>query len=707
MAARSRKRGSAAANLNEPAANGNNGNNGSLNLSGLNVDTLPWSDRKLDVLRPYVMSAVQARVDLAKQMGVPANQIPREPKMYDIYLALAISTGATFVTVGRGNALESAPFVPGVAAIPTIPRGLWSTTAVALPSAEIARIMPREYWGQLTTPPTGFPEAFPGPVPPNNQDNVEGGISSFYHPAFMQVCTGAGEWLFNGFKINKANIREKAAALGINVSTIAGPTGKGYKQAESDAFKLTLYQYRGADGQLHWGLRITAGEAKSGLGEAPGKKGAEVAQLRYTLVACYIMFKEIQNSAYYHPWKMVEMVTFEACFIGAGAQSVYDIIITEQKNDSVFNVPGIQTTPVDIRRVNLPRFCAIFRLDRFRFALARTGIVDKFKNKILGLYGLAQPGARDAVGPVNRNVKAETQIPLKATLQGYNLGTNRRFNAARNRFRMAVLSTPREGSTLNENLYNVGFIRNAANAYIGGLNTGAPLSPADLRYLSQLRNAYVKFWKSIFYKSGAGANPAALPPNIKGRTRNNYFTSIAPFQNALNAYNNREGTGRANNNNSRSNISARLGPKQAITRARILATPGQPSVGQGTASAYSPINKLLKAVSTAAGRSAATGRGGLNSAIGKIKAALDPRTNVAWNTLTNPQKGVAINAARKKIVEAVMRGFSNVRRGNIPQRNQVARLVALQLPNPFTSGGLAAGPPPPGRGGAAPRRFRP
>lgn len=631
---------------NAATGNNNNKNNQNLNLSQITEATLPWGDRRLDLLRPYVQSAFQARIDVAQQMGLP---VPKNPKMSDVYLALAISTSTTFSTAGRGNALESAPFVPGVAAIPTIPRGLWSTTTPVLPQTEIMRIMPADNWG-LKGPPASIsntPNTRGEPMPSNSQDNQEGGISSFYHPAFMQICVGQGEWLVNGFKVNKATIEQKGKSLGLNVSTISTPTGKGFKQAETDILKIAIYAYREGAG-MKLGLKFTAGEAKSGLGEASGKKGAEVAQLRYTLMAAYIMWREIHISPVYHPWKSIDKITFEGCFIGAGSQSIYDIIITEQKNNSVIAVPGISTTPVDIRRVNLPRFCAIFRLDRFRFALARTGIVDVFKNKILRLFSLSRNGASNANGPVDRNVTATTQIPLKSTLQGYSLSSNSRFNAARNRFKMAILSKPRNRSTLNENIYNVGFIRNVTNNFLTHLAPGENLSPADKLYIEKIRRAYTAFWSNILRKSG-GVNV----PNLSGRTRNSYFSSLP--------HGNRGNVNMGNGNNARSNVSGRLGPSEVAARLTV----GR--AGNVTQPLSTPIQTTLKKMR--AGATLASRGGNLGTWVGKIASNYKLDAG-ALRELPLAARNAAIRNAKNRAFRNISTALAqNISVGQISQAN--------------------------------------
>jgi hypothetical protein len=648
------------------AGNNNNNNNKNLNLTQITEATLPWGDRRLDMLRPYVQSAFQARIDLAQQMGLP---VPRYPKMSDVYLALAISTGTTFSTVGRGNALESAPFVPGVAAIPAIPRGLWSTTSAVLPQSEIMRIMPSDNWG-LKGPPASIsnrPSTGGAPMPSNSQDNQEGGISSFYHPAFMQICIGQGEWLVNGFKVNKAAIESKAATLSLSVTSISNPTGKGFKQSESDILKVTIYPYR-EGAVLKFGIKFTVGEAKSGLGEASGKKGAEVAQLRYTLMALYIMWREIHTAPAYHPWKNIEKITFEGCFIGAGAQSIYDIIITEQQKNSVIAVTGVATTPVDIRRVNLPRFCAIFRLDRFRFALARTGIVDVFKNKILTLYSLSKNNAVNAVGRVDRNVTETTQIPLKSTLQGYSLSTNGRFSAARNKFKMAVLSTPRNRSTLNENLYNVGFIRNAANNFTSHLAPGETLSAGDKLYISKIRKAYTAFWSNIIRKSG-GVNV----PNLAGRTRNSYFSSL-PSNGSENA---NMGTGN-NTNNARSNVSGRLGPSDVAARLTVGRT------GTVNQPLSTPLKTTIKEIRT--GTTIASRGGNIGTWVSKFASKYKPDPGVLRAMATQNERNAAIRNAKKKAFINISGALAqNIRVGQINSAN-IRTLISRVITPPSQTG---------------------
>ena len=590
----------------------NNGNNTTnlLNTLRNGPNTLPWRDPKLDVLRPYVQSAVQARQDIEKQLGLPLSG----PRMSDVYLALAISTGATFITVGRGAALEDAPFVPGVAYIPTIPRALWSTSRPVFSNEEIMRAMPPSYWGVRQNIPRNFSLPQNAQVLPPNQSNEKGGIDSFYHPAFMQICNKPGEWLINGFKVNKQEVEAKAAARRINIRSVIGSGTKGPTQSESDMTKLTIYEYTDpVNGRRKLGLIWTSGEAKSGVGEAPGKKGAEVAQLRYTLTAVYTMIREIQTSPYYHPWKSISRITLEGCFIGAGAQTVYDTILTEQQENTTIPISG--TIPIDIRRVNLPRFCAIFRLDRMRFAIARTGIVSSFKNKILNLYSKATPG-----GPANAlPVTGDTLIPIKNSLQGYTLGAN----ALAQPFRMAILGNPRNGWNLSRNLNEVSKLRNVANSlFIGGLTPGAPLSPADKYYLERLYRAYLSFWQAIIKKSRR-----LNITNNKSRGRNNYFASLAPWMNQIRNVPNVSATQRNNALSLVSDISARLGNKTAATSVTVPfgnnnnRTPGR--VIQPPAAPRGMNSKVAKAAAVAASRNegvAAVGR-----IVGPIKKQIMPQ----------------------------------------------------------------------------------
>ena len=448
-------------------ANSNNGANPA-NIFNAN-GTVPYSKIKANV-GPYVRSRVWAARVAGTSRGTNTNAnvavIPvtnKRPTKKMVLLALAQALGVRYTTTGRGGGLEDAPFIPGVAAIPTIQRNLWSTEEAYLPVAEVRKRMDG-HWGV-----NGINKSTRSPLnkPGNNRSIIldkpmTGAISSFYHPAFTQVCYGNGEWLINGFKVQKKAIIEKAAGfLGRAVNSVTsganaliGPAGKGANAAEADITKITIMNWPTANSSNFSRTRIifTIGEDKVGPGEGPQAHGKEVAQLRFIAFAIYYMWYEVhQTTSPVHPWKSIPFknIDIESVFLAAGADKVQNTIITNQANkEKTFYIDPTNRTkkpPMDVVPVNLDKFCAIFRLDAYRFAMAMTAVDAKFRDKMIEYFSKIKELNQNPA--LNKPVNNSNLINVSA-----GLATLRLNNATLARkFKPVVLREPRTSWKKNEN----------------------------------------------------------------------------------------------------------------------------------------------------------------------------------------------------------------------------------------------------------------
>ncbi len=192
----------------------NFGNMNQNNKEGISLNALTGNIRYRNVMKniqPYIQSRIWSRY-IKKRANISGYRITNADKIPTkemVYTALATSLGMRYITTGRGGAAEDAPFLPKVAAIPVIPRKLWSTDKEALNTRTVNAEM-KNLWGAF------------GKNNSRNRINARasrlsepqisrGAISNFYKPAFTQICTHDGEWLVNGFKVDKTRVQKVAA----------------------------------------------------------------------------------------------------------------------------------------------------------------------------------------------------------------------------------------------------------------------------------------------------------------------------------------------------------------------------------------------------------------------------------------------------------------------------------------------------------------
>ena len=464
--------------------NGNN-NKPSGVLNRNNVGSVPYATIKGNV-GPYVKSRVWAnRVKAASNAAARAsaaaaaagNNEPlavinpgnKRPTLKMVKLALAQALGVRYTTTGRGGGLEDAPFIPGVSALPTIQRAIWSTEKSHMTKDEITRIM-TGHWGI-----DGISNNI-SRMPANMSNNrgrkeplINGAISSFYHPAFTQVCRGNGEWLINGFKVQKtAAVQSAAAILGVNSGTIeytapnreflVGSGTKGTIAAEADITKITILNWPRSNSNNYNRTRIifTIGEDKVGPGESAQAHGKEVAQLRFIMYAIYYMWLALhQQGADPHPWSKipVQNITLEAVFLAAGAGTVQNTKISNQAAGEKTGIlfPGenfSQKKIINVVPVNLDKFCAIFRIDAYRFAEAMTAVDKKFRNKMIEYF--------QSIANLERNPSKNTRVNNTNMINvSSGLATTKLNNATLARaFRPVILRAPRTNWATNQNRKN-------------------------------------------------------------------------------------------------------------------------------------------------------------------------------------------------------------------------------------------------------------
>ena len=432
------------------------------NVFNIAAGTVPYSQIKANV-EPYVKSRVWA-ARVRRSAGTNRaniNASNKRPTKKMVLLALAQALGVRYTTTGRGGGLEDAPFIPGVSAIPTIQRELWSTEVAYMPVAKIREVM-NGHWGvdNLSNNIARNPMSNNG-VPQRKENLINGAISSFYHPAFTQICYGNGEWLINGFKVQKTAVVQKAATIlgRTNANTITngpnflvGTGSKGTIAAEADITKITILNWPRANSQNYSKTRIifTIGEDKVGPGEGAQAHGKEVAQLRFIMFAIYYMWHEIHRTEYPHPWKNipVQNITLEAVFLAAGAGSVQNTVITNQARTERTGILAPNSTNkkiINVVPINLDKFCAIFRLDAHRFAEAMTAVDRKFRQKMIEYFQDIEKLNRDP--RINTLVNNSTPINVSAGLATLKLN-----NATlREPFKPVFLREPRTNSKNNVN----------------------------------------------------------------------------------------------------------------------------------------------------------------------------------------------------------------------------------------------------------------
>ena len=461
--------------VNAPNANLNNNKEG-LNLNKIAGKIIKYKN-VVNNVAPYVQSRIWARLIKKRSLGQAITNNDKKPTREMVYTALVTTLGMRYITSGRGGATEDAPFLPMVAAIPVIPRSLWSTHENSKSIANVNRNM-TNLWGALgrrngtrnrIAPPRGGEGE--GPL-------SRGAISNFYKPAFTQICTGNGEWLVNGFKVDKKRIAEVAkevlGRMGLNSGQAAlniGPGSKGTTAAESDILKITIMGY----GTAQATIIFTIGEVKVGLGEAAGSKGKEMAQLRFSMYAIYYMFMYIIFSDIDHPWKTITKIQIESVFLAAGAQNLRNVRFTAQVVPTMVRLQNGSPVTMSVSKVDLDRFCAIFRLDKGRFGQAMTAVDKTFLTSMQNYMAAIGNNAS-----ANMAVENTTQLPIIQKLGASLVGA---FTP--NTFKMAKLYTPRNawGGNKTRLNYEVNFLENYHNRLTakGGRNNKINEAIAGLR----------------------------------------------------------------------------------------------------------------------------------------------------------------------------------------------------------------------------------
>jgi hypothetical protein len=428
-----------------------------------------WANRVKAAGNASARAAAAASARGNNEPAAAINLGNKRPTLKMVKLALAQALGVRYTTTGRGGGLEDAPFIPGVSALPTIQRAIWSTEKSHMPVDDIRRIMDG-HWGI-----EGISNNI-AKMPANTSNNrgrveplINGAISSFYHPAFTQVCRGNGEWLINGFKVQKtAAVQTAAALLGRNAGNIeytapnreflVGSGTKGTIAAEADIAKVAIINWPRSNSNNYSRTRIifTIGEDKVGPGESAQAHGKEVAQLRFIMFAIYYMWLALhQPGADPHPWSKipVQNITLEAVFLAAGAGTVQNTKISNQAAGEKTGIlfPGTnfsQKKIINVVPVNLDKFCAIFRIDAYRFAEAMTAVDKKFRDKMIEYFQSIANLERDPRG--NMKVNNTTMINVSTGLATVKLN-----NATLTRpFRPVVLRAPRTNWANNKNRKN-------------------------------------------------------------------------------------------------------------------------------------------------------------------------------------------------------------------------------------------------------------
>jgi hypothetical protein len=436
-ARRTAKKPSPAAKVNVNGnGNANNNNKEGINLSAIAGRNITYKNVMKNVA-PYVQSRIWAKLMNKRAQNIPLTIADRVPTKEMVYTALVTSLGMRYITTGRGGAAEDAPFLPKVAAIPVIPRSLWSTNSRAMAPTNVNRNM-TNLWGALgkngTRNSINVPQnagiSEPAPI-------KRGAISNFYKPAFRQICTHDGEWLVNGFKVDKPRIQGVAAdvlrRMGLPYSQAnqaaknnIGTGSKGPTAAESDMLKITILNY---DDPNKSTIIFTIGEVKVGEGEAAGSKGKEMAQLRFTMYAIYYMFRQVHLYGQ-HPWASIKNIKIEAVFLAAGVENVNNAKFTVQEKPTVVRLTPTETVTMTVSKVNLDKFCAIFRLDKNRFGKAMTEVDRIFLNSMMEYM------AKLAENP-NEPILNNTRLPaieklgasLSATLRPQNFTIGKLYKA--------------------------------------------------------------------------------------------------------------------------------------------------------------------------------------------------------------------------------------------------------------------------------------
>lgn len=439
-------------------------------------------------VQPYLQSRIWSRIVNKRAKGERITNADKVPTKEMVYTALATSLGMRYITTGRGGAAEDAPFLPKVAAIPVIPRSLWSTSSTRLAATNVNRNM-TNLWGALGK------NARNTVSMPNNDGVAElplkrGAISNFYKPAFRQICTHDGEWLVNGFKVDKVRVQRLAARmikdLGVSAAQAnklaannIGTGTKGPTAAESDMLKITILNYGDPNKST---IIFTIGEVKVGEGEAAGSKGKEQAQLRFSMYAIYYMFLQVRADGQ-HPWASIKNIKIEGVFLAAGVANVNNAKFTPQVKPTVVRLSPTETVTMTVSTVNTDKFCAIFRLDKRRFGLAMTE-VDRIFLKSMVEYMAA--ASNKTINPTTgRPVKNNAVSPNTPLPKIEKLGASLSVALNPQNFTIGKLYKARKawGQNRNRTNYEAKWLENFAQrlARAGGSNNKIQVAISGLR----------------------------------------------------------------------------------------------------------------------------------------------------------------------------------------------------------------------------------
>ena len=457
----------------KPSPGPMNANGNANNKEGINISAIAGKNNLIYAnvvknIQPYIQSRIWARRVNKRARGLPITNADSVPTKEMVYTALVTSLGMRYITTGRGGAAEDAPFLPKVAGIPVIPRSLWSTSSTAMAATSVNREM-TNLWGALGKNGNRNTINVPRNVGVAEPALTRGAISNFYKPAFRQICTHDGEWLVNGFKVDKPRVQRVAAGVlqkmgmssaqanQVSKSNI-GEGSKGTTAAESDMLKITILNYNDPNKST---IIFTIGEVKVGEGEAAGAKGKEMAQLRFSMYAIYYMFRQVRLDGQ-HPWASIKNIKIEAVFLAAGVENVNNAKFTVQQNPTVVRLTPTETVTMTVSKVNLDKFCAIFRLDKKRFGMAMTEVDRIFLNSMVGYMTAIRNNPNE---PILLNTRLPAIEKLGARLSG---------NLRPQNFTMAKLYKARKawGNNRNRSNYEARWLENFSQrlARAGGTN---------------------------------------------------------------------------------------------------------------------------------------------------------------------------------------------------------------------------------------------
>jgi hypothetical protein len=503
--------------------NGNANGNANNNKEGINISAIAGKNNLIYAnvvknINPYIQSRIWARRVNKRAKGLPITNADKNPTKEMVYTALVTSLGMRYITTGRGGAAEDAPFLPKVAAIPVIPRSLWSTNRTAMAATNVNRDM-TNLWGALGKNGTRNSINVPRNAGIAEAALTRGAISNFYKPAFRQICTHDGEWLVNGFKVDKPRVQRVAAGVlqkmglssaqanQVSKSNI-GEGSKGTTAAESDMLKITILNYGDPNKST---IIFTIGEVKVGEGEAAGSKGKEMAQLRFSMYAIYYMFRQVRLDGQ-HPWASIKNIKIEAVFLAAGVENVNNAKFTVQQNPTVVRLTPTETVTMTVSKVNLDKFCAIFRLDKKRFGMAMTEVDRIFLESMVG-YMTAVRNNPNA--PIYLNTRLPAIEKLGARLSG---------NLRPQNFTMAKLYKARKawGNNRNRTNYEARWLENFGQrlARAGGANNKIQVAVGGLRGVARPTTSQNTGGQSRAMGTGQGQVIAAVQSRLNTSLQN-------------------------------------------------------------------------------------------------------------------------------------------------------------------------------------------